>query len=95
MKRNGSLAVHASRLESESLESYKEIIWSVLEHHFNNYEGCSDWCPYLKCEGDDEKQSQLLYRDKGDVIDYSIYLDIREIFEYYTSDEFLSQIYHC
>ena len=42
-----------------------------------------------------KKQCKLLYHTKDNDDDYSIYLDIKEVFEQYTTDEFLSQIYHC
>ena len=52
LKRNTGLAVHANRLQAESLEIYKKNILSIMEHHFNNHADCGNWCPFLQCEGD-------------------------------------------
>ena len=95
LKRNGSLAVYNNRESAESIPIYRNIIMSVVEHHFNNHNDCGDWCPFLQCNGDEEKQSKLLYRSKNNPEDYSIYLDVKGVFQKYTTDKYLSNIYHC
>ena len=95
LKRNTGIIVHANRDEVESIEILRHLLFSVLEHHFNNHNDCGDWCPFIKLKDDKEKQSKLLYRSKDNPIDLSIYYDLKEIFIDYTSDKYISEIFHC
>ena len=59
LKYNGTIAVHSNRKNAESLELFSKFIMTVVEHQFNNHSDCGDWCPFIKCNGNEEMQSKL------------------------------------
>ena len=90
MKRNMCFAVfqHAAL----PFGAFKRQCKAVLEHHFGEHSGCGKWCPFLKCNGNKQKESLLYYRDKQK--DYNMYVQLKEIHDVFTSDEALSEIHH-
>jgi hypothetical protein len=49
---------------ADDITDMRAAVESVLEHHFNNHEGCGDWCRVKKLEGDELVSAKYHYRSK-------------------------------
>ena len=58
---------------------FQEAMKAVVEHHFNNHEFCSAWCPAKKWAGEEKVRKELRYRCK--IKDRELYEQFTEIHE--------------
>jgi hypothetical protein len=90
LKRNTCYAVH--EYKSHGFDTFKQMVWAVLDHHFGCHDNCGPWCPWLKNQDKPEELKKLFYRDK--IKDKAIYDQILEIWRTYCSDKPLRDIHH-
>jgi hypothetical protein len=90
LKRNFRYCVRQySQLE---FNEFKTKFPAILEHHFNNHEGCGEWCPVRRNEKEGRETNHLRYRDK--VKDVAMYDCLKKILDKYTTDDVLRDIHH-
>ena len=91
LKRNMNYALH--EYKSHDFETFKKMIWCVLEHHFNIHDNCGPWCRSLQYKDNPEELKKLHYRCK--VKDDVLYQQLREIWDVYCTDVALKDVHHC
>jgi hypothetical protein len=91
LKRNLTYALH--QYKGEDFETFKQMIWAVLYHHFNVHDTCGDWCRYLQNKENPEELKKLFYRCK--LKNAKLYEQLLEIWKTYGSDASLRQVHHA
>jgi hypothetical protein len=90
LKRNLSYMVHMYC--DRPFDELKTAAKAALEHHFNNHEFCSGWCPYLAKSGAERAEVQYKYPSKTE--DSVLYSHFVEIHGAYTTEQGLRELKH-
>jgi hypothetical protein len=78
LKRNLSYAIRIN-CGADSVETLKNAVKSVLEHHFGNHSMCGDWCIFRGLEGEELEEAKVKYRCKEK--NNKFYLQVKALFE--------------